>query len=321
LIARYKSAELAIIGTTFFTEGGDWRSICTYARKAEADGRRIVLVNPRDKRGWRQTLAVWAFAPRVIVNALASFDSWLVLAMCLARHDVRIYLHETEHALGGYKTTNPLRYRLLKRVFRRNPILCVSRKAEALYREQFGANKTHVVYECTGVDGYPKLDPAKVNIVNVGSLNERKGVGLFSKVADLAKERHPDWQFHWVGGLATMNNLYRSPAVKWHGFTWHPSEFVKGCNLFFLSSVDDPCPLSALEALQSGVGCVAFANTGTAELVANVSGCAVFESYNEQAALHALEDALASLPSDRAAIKCAASRASLAAFADAIEAF
>ena len=292
MYSRYKNAELAIIASSLFTEGGDWRSIYIYARKAEADGRRVVLVKPRGKRGFRQTLAAWAFAPRVIVNALASFDSWVVFAMCLSRPDVIVYLHETEHALDGYKRECPLRFRLLRRILARNPILCVSEKAAALYRERFGSRETHVVYECAGNDADLNLDPAKVHIVNVGSLNERKGVELFSQVADLAQERHPEWQFHWVGGLASTNTLYRSPAVKWHGFMWQPGKLVKQCKVFFLSSVDDPCPLSALEALGEDVGCVAYKKTGTAELIEHLPGCAVYREYTPEAALSALESAV-----------------------------
>ncbi|MFM8808981.1 MAG: glycosyltransferase family 4 protein [Chthoniobacterales bacterium] len=292
--SRYKNAELAIIATSLFTEGGDWRSIYIYARKAEADGRRVVLVNPRGKRGLRQTLAAWFFSPRVLVNGLASFGSWPVFALCLARPDVRIYLHETEHALDGYGRDFPLRFRLLRRILARNPILCVSEKAAALYRERFGSRETHVVYECAGNDHVLNLDPAKVHIVNVGSLNERKGVDLFSRVADLAKERHPEWQFHWVGGLASMNSLYRSPAVQWHGFMWQPGKLVKQCKVFFLSSVDDPCPLSALEALAEDVPCVVYERTGTAELVARMPGCAIYRDYTPEAALSALENALGS---------------------------
>jgi glycosyltransferase involved in cell wall biosynthesis len=308
------------VGTTFFTEGGDWRSIYLYARKAEADGKRVVLVNPSGKRGLRQTLATWAFAPRVIVNSLNSLESLGVVAMCLARTDVRIYLHETEYALDSYRHSHPLRYRLLVKILSSNPILCVSKKAEHLYRERFGAKSTSVVYECPGDDASIKIESDLVHIVNVGSLNERKGVGLFSKVADLAKAKHPDWRFHWVGGVATMGELYRSPNVTWHGFMWHPNELVKQCRLFFLSSVDDPCPLSAIEALQAGVGCVAYEKTGTAELIDGFSGCAVFRDYTPQDALAALERAIATSSGSQAEVKRSAANASFEAFSRAIEA-
>lgn len=123
----------------------------------------------------------------------------------------------------------------------------------------------------------------------VGSINERKGVELFSKVADLAAKSHPSWQFHWIGSKATINELYESPMVTWHGWQWNPRDIVRQCDLFFLSSIDDPCPLAALEALHMGKGCVAYQATGTAELIKEVRGCAVFEEYNEDKALTALE--------------------------------
>ena len=308
------------MGTSFFTDGGDWRSIYLYARKAEAEGKRVIIANPRTKRGIRQTLAVFAFAPRVIVNALASFDSLLVLTMCLARPDVRIYLHETEYALDGYQHAHPLRYRLLAKILARNPVLCVSKKAEALYRERFGTQITHVVYEYPGDDAAVKLDPSFVHIVNVGSLNERKGVDLFGRVADLAKDRHPNWRFHWLGGVATMGELYRSPNVTWHGFMWHPHELVKQCRLFFLSSIDDPYPLSAIEALQAGVGCVAYERTGTAELIEGTAGCAVFRAHAPLDALAALEHAIAAGSESPAEIKRLAAHSAFDAFSRAIEA-
>jgi glycosyltransferase involved in cell wall biosynthesis len=212
--------------------------------------------------------------------------------MCWRRKDVQIYLHETEHALDNCRLVWPLRYRVISQILSRNPVLCVSQKAAKLYRERFGTKRTHVIYECPGDSSDVQLDPARIHIVNVGSLNERKGVELLSKVADLAKERHPDWQFHWVGGTAIMNKLYLSPAVVWHGFMWHPNDLVAQCRLFFLSSVDDPCPLSALEALQSGIGCVAFCSTGTAEIIAGLKGCEVYGQHTPESAIASLESAL-----------------------------
>jgi glycosyltransferase involved in cell wall biosynthesis len=125
----------------------------------------------------------------------------------------------------------------------------------------------------------------------VGSINERKGVELFSKVADLAAESHPNWQFHWIGSKATMGELYQSPKVTWHGWQWNPRDIVQQCDLFFLSSIDDPCPLAALEALHMGKRCVAYKKTGTAELIENLQGCSVYHEYEPRAALKALTTA------------------------------
>jgi hypothetical protein len=121
-----------VVGASFLTDGGDWRSIYLHIANAQASGRAALVVNPCGKRGIRQTLATWAFTGRVIVNGLSAFDSWLVLVMCLMRPDIRVYLHETEYALDAYRQSRSVRYRLLKRIFGRDPILCVSGKAETL---------------------------------------------------------------------------------------------------------------------------------------------------------------------------------------------
>jgi glycosyltransferase involved in cell wall biosynthesis len=176
---------------------------------------------------------------------------------------------------------------------KRNPILCVSQQAEMLYKERFGSENTHVVYECPGVElSQILLDEAKTNIVMVGSINHRKGAELFSQVADRAGETHPDWQFHWIGALATMDFIYQSPNVTWHGWQWNPGPLVAQCDLFFLSSRDDPCPLSALEALAHGRRMVTFSGTGIAEIVDGTCGCQVFSDYDAESALASIEKAL-----------------------------
>ncbi|MEI8285220.1 MAG: glycosyltransferase family 4 protein [bacterium] len=286
---HYQKIQTVILGSSFFTEGGDWRSIYFYARYQESLGQKIALVNMGGKRGFRQFLASTFFAPRILVNGLGTCSRWEVLLLCWFRRDVRIYLHETRYSLDGFQRESPLKYRVLKKILKRNSLLCVSHQAAAHYRERFGSERTHVVHECPGIVDPTPLDPAKKHIVMVGSINHRKGAELFSQVADLAAASHPDWKFHWVGGLATMDPIYQSPAVTWHGWQWSPLDIVRQCDVFFLSSCDDPCPLAALEALHLGKRCVAYRETGIAELIEGKSGCEVMEAYMASDALAALE--------------------------------
>jgi len=290
---RYRNSRVTILASSLFSEGGDWRSIYFFAKHLESQGEAVAMVHIGGKRGFRQMLAAAVSAPRLLVNGLGTLARWPVLLICLWRKDVRIYLHETGYALDQFQSHSPLRYRLLVKILRRNPVLCVSKQAEAHYRERFGSTRTHVVYECPGDIEPSLLDPDKTHIVMVGSINERKGVELFSRVADLSAETHPGWQFHWIGSKATMDNLYQSPKVTWHGWQWNPQDIVRQCDVFFLSSIDDPCPLAALEALHMGKRCVAYTNTGTAELILGVPGCAVFDDYAVEAASLALNAAMA----------------------------
>jgi glycosyltransferase involved in cell wall biosynthesis len=289
MMHRYYNSRITILASSLFTEGGDWRSIYFFAKQLEARGEAVAMVHAGGKRGFRQTCSAGVFAPRLLVNGLGTLTRWPVLLICLLRKEVRIYLHETGYVLDQFQRQSILRYSVVAKVLRRNPVLCVSKQAEIHYRERFGSTRTHVVYECPGDVEPPLLDLEKTHIVMVGSINERKGVELFSQVADLAAEAHPDWQFHWIGGQASMNTLYQSPKITWHGWQWNPRDIMRQCDLFFLSSIDDPCPLAALEALHMGKPCVAYRATGTAELIEDMEGCAVFNEYSVADALEALE--------------------------------
>ncbi|MGF1532022.1 MAG: glycosyltransferase family 4 protein [Puniceicoccaceae bacterium] len=291
MLQRYRSSRLTILASSLFSEGGDWRSIYFLGKSLESRGESIIMVQVGGRRGLRQTLAAAFGSPNLLVNGLTTISRWHVLLLCLLRKDVRIYLHENQYILDQIQSQAPLRYRLLRRILAQNPILCVSEQAKSLYQERFQAVTTHVVYECPGNVNPPDLDPGQVHIIMVGSVNHRKGAELFSKTADIAAERFPSWQFHWVGGKATMDQLYQSPKVVWHGWQWNPQDLVRQADLFLLASIDDPCPLAALEALQLGKRCVAYRETGIAEIIADLPGCRVFEEYSPVAALEALSRA------------------------------
>jgi glycosyltransferase involved in cell wall biosynthesis len=127
-------------------------------------------------------------------------------------------------------------------------------------------------------------------------LDPRKGVELFSKVADRAKELGLPWRFHWLGGIHSRNSGPHSPNVTWWGWVDNVEEFLANADVFFLSSRDDPFPLSCLEALRARRRCIAYAATGVAEAMRGVPGCAVYEEHTPEAALAAIERVLGETP-------------------------
>jgi len=306
---RYARFERVLVGADFHSEGGSWRSLHRYYVETRMQGRELLLLDRRNPRGLRQVLAAALLAPRgrIVVNSLNSLAHLDVLLLLLLRPDAALYLHETAWMLDSYRRERPLGYRLLRRVLRRNPLLCVSTATADYYRGAHGARR--VVGEGVDEPAAPVLEPGFEHVVMVGSLCARKGVGLFGEAARLAAVQMPALRFHWVGGPPGGEALEYVPEVTWWGWRGHPAGIVAQARVFLLASRDDPQPLAALEALRAGVPVVCYCGTGTAEIVAGLPGCGVCTDYTPEACLAALRTALAAAP-DPAALRARALRAS-----------
>ena len=311
LVRFYGSRELVLIGNDFFSEGGAWRSIYRYFRQEEADGRSVMLIDRRKQHTFRQMLAAACFSPRILVNGLGPFSRWEGVLTCLLRKDILIYLHDTAYMVKRYAKRHPWKFRFFRMIMRRNPVLCVSEQMRDYYCKEFGAAQIHVVHEAVALPATPDFEPAFRHIVMVGSVEERKGVKLLSEVAEMAATRALPWRFHWVGALASQSLGPLSPNVRWWGWQDAPHEFVKGADIFFLSSVDDPLPLACLEAMALGKRCVVYRNTGIAELLAGIRGCSVYEDYSAAAAFSAINEALAARPDSPALARIIEEKASV----------
>jgi len=318
LFDYYKSRSLVIIGYDFHSEGGAWRSIYRYFRFSEARGEKVMLINRLRPGTFRRFLCALILSPRVLFNGLEGFSRWEVIVACLLRKDVLIYLHDTEYMISRFARSHPFKFRFMKRILSRNPILVVSKQMEAYYRRDLRVQQCHVVREAVLLPALPNFDPAQRHIVMVGSLDERKGVGLFSEVAKLARERGRNWRFHWVGALASQSLGDLSPDVQWWGWQDSPSEFVLKADVFFLSSIDDPLPLACLEAISLGKRCLVYRGTGIAELLEGVGGCAVMKQYSAIEAFECLETILHQEPDYPKMQEIATQDAALPAFVEKI---
>lgn len=310
----YQSRKLVVVGYDFHSEGGAWRSIYRYFRYAEARGETVMLVDRRKQGTWRQMLCALLFSPRILFNGLGPFHRWEAVAACLWRKDIFIYLHDTAYMVNGYARENPWKFRLFRKILKRNPVLCVSEQMREFYRQEFGVPHGLVLREAVALPETPDFGGEVRHIVMVGSMDERKGVPLFSEVAALAAARQLPWQFHWVGALASRTLGEVSAKVRWWGWQDSPLEFVRRADVFFLSSMDDPLPLACLEAMALGKRCVAFRRTGIAEMIEGIRGCAVFEKHSAADAMKALETVLAETPDSHRLMQLTRESASLAAF-------
>lgn len=291
ILKSLKEKKLVIVLNSFVFYGGATKSIFNYYRFNVNKGEKVEIIDLQTYKGVIKFILATCVAPQITVNGLASMNSWIVLVACYFRRDIIFYCHEAEYAFEAYKKRSTLKYGLLKLVLPKLLVACVSEWQCEYICSTFGVLKSAIIYENIDLDFSNNLDASKINIVMLGYRMHRKGVDLFSHVSDLAKKNNPALTFTWIGS-GDASGLYLSPNVNWMGESLKPDLLLQQCDLLFLSSMDDPFPLACLEALGYKKKCVVYKHTGTAEVIRNVPGCAVYDEYKPEAALEAIIKAL-----------------------------
>ena len=67
------------------------------------------------------------------------------------------------------------------------------------------------------------------------------------------------------------------------------NSFVSNCDVFFLSSEDDPFPLSCLEAMKLSKRVVVYKKSGISEVLSDLKGSGVFYDYTPESAIESLK--------------------------------
>jgi glycosyltransferase involved in cell wall biosynthesis len=243
----------------------------------------------------------------VLINGIAPFFTTKALAVSLdstSANRCAVYLHETAWVFTRLCKQHPENYYRAISALKRVPVFCVSKAQASWLKATLNVRHTYVINNYTAITGSATRSPDRhprdwrqpLTILMSGTVQHRKGASLFSQVADLAHSLGLPWTFMWAG-RATSDPVYKSPQVKWLGDLNEAAlASVLSCaDLFFLSSEDDPMPLSAIEAMLCAKRLVAYRKTGTAELVEeHDGGWQIYESYTPEAALDAITRAIGS---------------------------
>ncbi|MEU6350015.1 glycosyltransferase family 4 protein [Streptomyces sp. NPDC047072] len=240
----------------------------------------------------------------VLINSLAPFwrsalANELVQALQDAGKSVVLYAHETEYVMNFEGGQHTLRHEEMLRLLPKLKVLCVSTSQADMFR-QLGVSDPVVVYNTVPRDTHRararRTPGERPRIVMVGSMQDRKGLDLFSRVAELAYTQGLPWRFAWIGhktwriGPSTL----LSDRVEWMGALSRDRvrEELAASDVFFLSSVDDPMPLSVVEAVQQRLRAVTYHRVGSREVLEGVAGYRSFAEYTPEAALEALRRVL-----------------------------
>lgn len=298
--------SLAVLGLGFSYVTGVAIPVLTYTQA-------LLAQSPVDVRYFdlgvytraEDVLADLEGAEVVLINSLAPF--WrsplandLVEALHAVGRSVVLYAHETEYVMNFEGGQHALRHAEMLKVLPKMKVLCVSTAQADMFR-QLGVNDPVVVYNTvprdTHRDRARRTPGAEPRIVMVGSMQDRKGLDLFSRVAELAHAQGLPWRFAWIGhktwriGASTL----LSDRVEWMGALSRDRvrEELAASDVFFLSSVDDPMPLSVVEAVQQRLRTVTYHRVGSREVLEGVPGYRSFAEYTPEAAFEALRGVLA----------------------------
>jgi glycosyltransferase involved in cell wall biosynthesis len=224
----------------------------------------------------------------VMFNGLASVGSqshfgyrlWQLSR--LVRRPTLIYWHETDWVLDQHRRQNPASARRVDRLAA-NPTtvhLTASRACSESIRKHYPQARPIELYECAVVPApfdRPILPAEPPIVVNLASIQKRKGTGLFVETAIKVCQRHPTVEFLWLGGgqpfgtwRAEIEATGLEHRILFPGFVESAYLSLRRASLCFLSSRDDPFPLSVLEAMCLGRRVVAFDVGGAPEALAGL---------------------------------------------------
>ena len=300
--------RILIIGHDFMQKTGVMRSLSHYlSALTAAGGVEITSLQLAPGADAMVALNDAEVHDLVIVNSLTLFfehaNGIEFMRKCGAGK-AAIYLHETDFVFNKLQTRLADKYKAFAAAAPEFYFLTVSGQQEDMLRRKFDARKVYRVHETSPI-ALPRLATATrsldtrspLKVVMAGTLQARKGVDLFSKLADLAAAEGLPWKFRWAGGeVGLSEGLYRSPNVDFVGNLDGAGmiQFMTDADVFLLSSEDDPFPLACLEALQMMKRVVVYRETGTSEIVRSLPGCAVYNDHTPEAAFRALKAAIGS---------------------------
>lgn len=234
------------------------------------------------------------------------FRNWLgniLLRMFYkSKISVFIYWHVTDWVFERLQKTKPSMVAKIAHIVQSDSVVnfTVSEVCSESLKKVYPKSNPIKIYNCTKV---PRpfdevLTPSQPPVVvNVASIQERKGTDLFVGTAINVCQRHPSVRFVWLGDgkrFGTWESDVKESGfqnrIVFPGYVDEPYSMIQRASVLFLSSRDDPFPKSVLEAMCLGRTIVAFNVGGAPEALAG-EGILV-EPFDTDAAAQAILDCL-----------------------------
>lgn len=222
----------------------------------------------------------------VIFNGLASlsrrslFGYYLWQIVRILKIPTFVYWHETDWVLDRHQREDPVSAKRVSRVASDESVvhLTVSNAGKKSIQKRYPNAEPIVVYNCTTIAApfdLPVRPAEPPMVVNLASIQERKGTDLFVETAIKVCQQHPTVEFIWLGDgkpygtwQTDIEEVGLQDRILFPGYVDSAYLILRRACVFFLSSRDDPFSLSVLEAMCLGRAIVTFDVGGTAEALA-----------------------------------------------------
>lgn len=243
----------------------------------------------------------------VLFNALASVEKplglWLGRVCRRLGIPLVLYWREMDSQIEEFWARKPGHARQLQRLLRAGRWLAfINTEASRRSLQQIAPDVPVVVVgNCAHVPSPfdvplpPSTEPPIV--VNVGSIQPRKGTDLFVETAIRVCQQHPTVEFVWVGGGTDYGEW--AQAIEAHGlqrrilFAGHmenPAFLLRRASVFFLTSRAESFSQALAEAMCLGRTIVTFESGGPVEVLGGLG--TVIPNFDSAAAANTILDAL-----------------------------
>lgn len=257
------------------------------------------ILNVRNKSAYSQAEEVIKSSDVVVLNGLGVFTTGIAIPLlnAIANKPVFMYLHETEYTANASEARFPERMSLFWRNLPYFNLLCCTERQLRWYRSQTDCvgDVIYNTFKSSLPRAYarPLTGHRRIEVINVATVQDRKGPQLFSEVADLANKLELDrFNFTWVGRKTDWidQDFEFGNNVNWidHLPNEQVHELLSKSDVYFLSSIDDPLPLSVGEAAHKGLRLVTYKAPGSNELFFGTPGYEYFTDYDSKSALNAI---------------------------------
>lgn len=238
------------------------------------------------------------FSPEIILcQNLFSYISVKIAAINISRIPIFIVLHYTYNYAFKDEMFDRIYFFLVRNS--KDRIICIYDQQRKHFSEKHNIpiRRFSLIYNGIDIEHFhPKksLQPNSniLRIVHIGNMKIEKDQLTLLRAIKILNMLNPNWELEFIGrdeaGLMMQFNSFIAKnnledKVKFHKNVSDPAGILRNSDVFVMSSISEAFPVSALEAMASGIPCILTNVGGCKEIVDDGENGYILPPYNSEA--------------------------------------